>query len=76
MHNKSFPWRCHHCSKLEVQMATIKNYIAEVRIGDTVHAFPVMGLEIPICQACGEKVFTVPVDNQINTALKQYKEKL
>jgi DNA-binding transcriptional regulator YiaG len=29
-------------------------------------------LDIPVCQACGEKVFTEKVDDQINAALRSH----
>jgi DNA-binding transcriptional regulator YiaG len=51
-------------------MTTIP-YDAEVRHDGRVYAFTVPGLVLPVCQACGNKVFTEKVDDQINTALRR-----
>jgi putative zinc finger/helix-turn-helix YgiT family protein len=66
--DRPFPWRCRHCGKQEVVMATIR-YDAEVQHDGRLHAFSIPRLEIPACQDCGEKVFTEQVDAQINKAL-------
>lgn len=66
-----FPWRCRHCGKTEVVMSTIP-YTAEVRHDGRLHAFTIPALHLPICQACGEKVFTEQVDRQINDALRSH----
>ena len=50
-------------------MTTI-DYDAEVRHDGRVHMFAVPNLELPICRACGNKVFTEKVDDQINAALR------
>ena len=64
-----FPWRCNQCGKRAVDMATIE-YAAEVRHDGRLHAFTIAGLQIPVCQVCGEKVFTDEVDRQVNDALR------
>lgn len=46
------------------------DYEAEVRHDGRLHIFTVTDLELPICQACGEKVFTEEVDRQVNRALR------
>lgn len=66
---RPFPWRCQHCGKMEVVMATIE-YDAEVRHDGRLHAFVIPNLEVPCCQACGEKVFTGEVDRQVDKALR------
>jgi putative zinc finger/helix-turn-helix YgiT family protein len=66
-----FPWKCAHCGKNEVAEAAI-DYKAEVRHDGRVHEFTVHGLRIPVCQACGERVFTGEVDRQINFALHEH----
>ena len=68
---RPFPWQCHHCGKKQVVMTTI-DYAAEARHDGRLHAFTVANLEIPVCQACGEKVFTDEVDRQINNALRSH----
>lgn len=50
-------------------MATI-SYEAEVRHDGRLYAFTVPDLRLPVCQACGSKVFTEKVDDQINAALR------
>jgi DNA-binding transcriptional regulator YiaG len=48
------------------------SYNAEVQHDGRVYRFTIPELNIPVCQACGEKVFTENVDEQINTALRSY----
>jgi transcriptional regulator with XRE-family HTH domain len=50
-------------------MATVK-YDAEVRHDGRLHVFTVPDLSLPVCEACGNKVFTEKVDDQINAALR------
>ena len=64
-----FPSRCNQCGKRAVDMATIE-YAAEVRHDGRLHAFTIANLQIPVCQTCGEKVFTDDVDRQVNDALR------
>ena len=66
---RPFPWRCPHCGKDQVFLATIR-YEAEVRHDGRLHTFTIPNLTIPVCQACGEKVFTEKVDDQITGALR------
>ena len=66
-----FPWRCRCCGENQVVPATIE-YTAEVRHDGRLHTFAIPRLEIPICQACGEKVFTEDVDRQVNDALRSH----
>jgi putative zinc finger/helix-turn-helix YgiT family protein len=67
---RPFPWRCRHCGKSQVVMATIR-YDAEVRHDGRLYAFTVPDLMLPVCKACGNKVFTEKVDDQINAALRR-----
>lgn len=48
------------------------SYDAEVRHDGRLHSFTVPELHLPICQACGEKVFTEKVDDQIGAALRAH----
>jgi DNA-binding transcriptional regulator YiaG len=68
---RPFPWRCAQCEEDQVRMATT-SYDAEVRYDGRLYTFTVPALEIPICQACGAKVFTETVDGQINAALRSH----
>ena len=68
---RPFPWRCRHCGKNEVVMATV-SYDAEIRHDGRVYAFTIPHLALPICQVCGERVFTVKVDEQISAALRSH----
>lgn len=68
---RPFPWRCRKCGKLEVVMDT-QRYDAEVRHDGRVCAFTIPKLSIPVCQACGAKVFTEKVDDQINAGLRAH----
>ena len=44
-------------------------YEAEIRHDGRLHAFTVPNLKLPVCQACGERLFTNGADDQINDAL-------
>ncbi len=68
---RPFPWRCRHCGKNKVVMTTM-SYDAEVRHDGRLHMFTVPHLHIPVCEACGAKVFTEKVDDQINAALRAH----
>lgn len=65
------PWKCHRCREQEVRLATIE-YIATARHDGCLHTFTIDNLKLPICQACGERVFTGDVDDQINDALRKH----
>lgn len=52
-------------------MATIQ-YEAEVSHDGRLHTFTIPNLELPVCQACGERVFTEKVDAQVNDALRAH----
>ena len=64
-----FPWLCRHCEKRDVVMATVP-YDAEVRHDGRVYRFTIPALEIPVCRACGQRVFTEVVDAQVSAALR------
>ena len=68
---RAFPWRCRQCGKREVALAKT-NYAAEVRHDGRLHSFTIPDLELPICQACGERAFTEKVDDQVNDALRAH----
>ena len=69
--DQPFPWRCNHCGKMAVNMATIE-YPAEVRHDGCLYTFTVPHLQIPVCDECGEKVFTEEVDRQISNAIPSF----
>lgn len=48
------------------------SYDAEIRHDGRVHKFTIPQLHLPVCQACGEGVFTVNVDDQISDALRSH----
>src|SRR5437870_1194771 len=68
---RPFPWKCRHCFQNRVVMSTVR-YDAEVRHDGRLHSFTVPLLRIPVCEACGEKVFTEEVDDQIGAALRSH----
>lgn len=65
---RPFPWRCRNCGEAQVVVSTTE-YPAEIRHDGRLHSFTISDLELPICQACGERVFTEKVDLLIRTAL-------
>ena len=68
---RPFPWRCRHCGQDKVELTTI-SYDTEVKHDGRLHLFTVPKLTLPVCRACGEKVFTEKVDDQINAALRSH----
>lgn len=68
---RPFPWRCRHCRELAV-VPTRVDYQDEVRYDGQLVSFLARDIEIPICQNCGEKVFTEVVDDQLTAALRQH----
>jgi len=48
----------------------VVSYDADVKYDGRLYTIRVPQLEIPICQACGAKVYTEQVDSQINAALR------
>ncbi len=52
-------------------MSTV-SYDAEIRHDGRVYVFTIPQLNLPVCQACGEKVFTEKVDDQISAALRAH----
>src|SRR5208282_697092 len=54
---RPLPWRCRHCGKDEVIMTTA-SYDAELRHDGRLYSFTIPHLDAPVCQACGEKVFS------------------
>jgi hypothetical protein len=65
----SFSRRCPRCASREVYMIMM-DYPAEVKWDGQLYKFTVVDLELPACQACGELVFTIKVDNQIQECLE------
>ncbi len=47
-------------------------YDAEVQHDGRLYTFTIPNLDIPVCQACGNKVFTGGVDDQISAALRSH----
>lgn len=45
-------------------------YDAEIRHDGPLYKFAVSTLDIPVCRACAEKVFSEQVDDQLNVALR------
>ena len=68
---RAFPWRCRHCGQDQVFLS-LTSYDAEVRHDGSLYAFKIPSLKIPICRACGEKVFTEKVDSQITAGLRSH----
>lgn len=66
--DRPFPWRCRQCRQ-ETVVPTRIDYPAKVNYDGRLVSFVAKGIEIPICQNCGDKRFTLKVDDQINAAL-------
>jgi len=66
--DRPFPWRCRQCRQ-ETVVPTRIDYPAKVNCDGRLVSFVAKGIEIPICQNCGDNRFTLEVDDQINAAL-------
>jgi hypothetical protein len=62
--DRPFPWQCHKCWKMSAMPQRI-DYQDTVRFDGRLVSFLARDIEIPICQNCGEKVFTEKVDSQL-----------
>ncbi|PHS02595.1 MAG: hypothetical protein COA78_20800 [Blastopirellula sp.] len=69
--DRPFPRRCRSCGEQKVEMGTT-DYHIEVKHDGRLHPLHISKLELPICQACGEKVFTEKVDAQVTQALRTH----
>lgn len=69
--DRPFPWQCAQCGANKVVMAEVA-YDAKVRHDGRLHEFTVEHMRIPVCEACGERVFTEEVDRQISDALRTH----
>lgn len=68
---RPFPWRCRECGAQQVESATM-TYEAAVRHDGRLYHFTIPRLTLPVCNACGAKLFTTEVDSQINHALRAH----
>jgi putative zinc finger/helix-turn-helix YgiT family protein len=66
--DRPFPWQCRQCRQ-ETVVPTRVDYPAKVNYDGRLVSFVAKGIEVPICQRCGDKRFTLEVDDQINAAL-------
>jgi len=67
--DRPFPWRCRTCAKREVRPAVVP-YECLCNVDGVLHRVTIDALKIPVCGACGEKVFTVEVDEQVQAHLR------
>src|SRR5271166_4414840 len=68
---RPFPWRCRHCGKTTVRMATIQ-YQVDAPYDGRSYAITIPELNIPVGSECGQKVVTEKVDEQIKSALRAH----
>ncbi len=67
--SKPFPWRCPKCLAREVRPKSIA-YRAQVKHDGRLHEVVVPHLSLPVCDACGEQVFSNETEAQISRALR------
>ncbi len=66
---RPFPWRCAECGREDVVPAST-SYAGQVKYDGRQYSVDIPDLEIPTCQACGERVFTNRVEESISEALR------
>lgn len=69
--DRTFPWACRHCGKLEVHESTV-HHDAKMSHDGRIHEFAIPNLRVPVCRACGELVFTEKVEDQFSDALREH----
>lgn len=69
--DRPFPWRCRNCGQTRVVPHTI-DYRDTVRFDDRLVSHLARDIEIPICENCGEKVFTEKVESQLWEAMQRH----
>lgn len=67
---RAYPWKCRACSAWAVRPDVVP-YSLDMRYGGVLHRVTIDALNIPTCYECGEKVFTVEVDEQLQKALEE-----
>ncbi|HUY31542.1 MAG TPA: type II TA system antitoxin MqsA family protein [Pirellulales bacterium] len=60
---KPFPWYCPECGKKAVWRTTVP-YTTEILHDGKLHTVSIPNLSVPRCEACGEMVFDIEVDQQ------------
>jgi len=68
--DKPFPWKCPMCRKQTVNAATIEYHCKKLHNG-VLHEFDIPDLEVARCDDCGEVLFHVGSDEQINKNFQQ-----
>ncbi len=68
---RPFPWRCHTCFKDAVYLSRVAQYEATLKHDGQLYTFVIPEIEIPVCTACGERIFTEKVDDQIRDAFRR-----
>lgn len=68
--SKPFPWECPKCFQRDVAPRNI-DFSLQVNHEGRLHAIVVPGLRVPVCAACGERVFTSEADDVIEAAVRQ-----
>jgi hypothetical protein len=69
--DQPFPWQCRNCGEMSVVSRRI-DYQDTVRFDDRLVSYLARDIEIPICENCGEKVFTEKVDAQLCEAMQRH----
>ena len=68
--DRLFPRQCSLCGEFEVRPAVVP-YVIDCKVDGVLHRVTIDALKIPICGACGKKVITVDVDEQVRKALEE-----
>jgi len=69
--DRPFPRRCISCGKKSVNMTEIE-YNSQFKHDGRTYEFTLPKLAIPVCDSCGEKIFTDEVDRQIIDGLRRH----
>jgi ribosome-binding protein aMBF1 (putative translation factor) len=67
--SRPFPWFCPVCRKQEV-FRTPVTYRTKVKHDDVLHELELTNFQVPKCRNCGELLFDLTADDQINQALR------
>ncbi len=65
-------YRCRNCGERNNDVLEKIDYDAEMLYYGVLYKFTIVGLELPVCQVCGEKTFTEDTDEQFSVALHKH----
>lgn len=70
MTDKTYPWTCGNCAQKRVQ-PIFQDYCTQFKHDGKLHDLTIPNLEVPTCQNCGQKSFSLSQGDRITQALRE-----